>query len=258
MKKMLSISIGVALSALCNIANADDKKGYEIAQKVDQLNNGFKADTAALELVLYDAHGEKIVRKFESKSVEVEGDGDHSINTFTWPADVDGTRLLTWAHKSGDDDQWMYLPVVKRVKRISSSNKTGSFMGSEFSFEDVGGEQLEEFTYKFIEEATLDGRKTWVVERYPNSVRSGYSKQVVWFDQEYFNPIKIEYYDKKSELLKVSTYDGYKKYENWWRPTQITMKNVKTQKYSVVRWISYNLNADHKLELFSPDNLQYQ
>lgn len=257
MKKYTPVYATLFFSMFAFSANANESKGFEIAQKVDVANNGFKADKASLELIIYDASGEKIARRLDSMSIEVDGDGDQSVNTFTWPADVAGTRLLTWSHSSGDDDQWMYLPVLKRVKRISSSNKTGSFMGSEFAFEDVGGEELEEFTYKYIDEVTEGDRKVWKVERVSKSPRSGYGKQIVWFDQSYLAPIKIEYYDKKMELLKVSTYEEYKQYENWWRPHLVTMKNVKTQKHSVIKWISYSLNTESKPESFSPDNLQY-
>ena len=257
MKKYTPIYATLFFSMFAFSANANESKGTEIAQKVELANNGFKSDKASLELIIYDASGGKIERRFDAESIEVAGDGDRSVNTFTLPADVAGTRLLTWAHGSGDDDQWMYLPALKRVKRISSANKTGSFMGSEFAYEDVGGEEFEEFTYKYLDEVTENGRKAWKIERISKSPRSGYGKQIVWFDQEYMARTKIEYYDKKMELLKVATYEDYKQYENWWRPHLLTMKNVKTQKHSVVKWISYSLNTENKAESFSPDNLQY-
>lgn len=248
----------VALSVSGVGANSNsDEKGYQIAKNVDDANNGFVGDYAELEMILYDAHKNEIVRKMYARSMETENSGDRSINTFAWPADIKGTRLLTWTYMDKeDDDQWMYLPVAKRVKRISSSNKTGSFMGSEFTYEDVGGNELNKYEYNYIGEDELKGRETWVVERFPTSPRSGYSKQKVWFDKEYMSILQIEYYDRKEELQKISSYEDFKKFDRWWRAQKLTMNNVKTQKSSVILWTDYKLGIEYDEDEFNPDSLQ--
>ncbi len=144
--------------------------------------------------------------------------------------------MLTWSHKVGSDDQWLYLPALKRVKRISSSSRTGSFMGSEFSYEDLGSDEIEKYTYKFLNDGTVEERPVWVIQRIPVDKKSGYSKQIVYSDKTYKNPLKIEYFDRKGELLKTSTFSLYKKYKNFWRPGRIRMINHQTKKESVLDW----------------------
>ena len=117
-------------------SQANAQKGLEIMTKADKANSGFLGETSEMHMTLINAHGDKVERKMNSKITETESDGDKSIFTFQWPADVKGTKMLTWTHKKGNDDQWLYLPALKRVKRITSRNKTGSFMGSEFSYEE--------------------------------------------------------------------------------------------------------------------------
>ena len=102
-----------------------ETKGLRIATKADAVNAGFKGEASEMVMILTNAHGDKTTRKMSSKTLEGTDDGDRSIITFIWPADVKGTKMLTWTHKVGNDDQWLYLPSLKRVKRISSRNKSG-------------------------------------------------------------------------------------------------------------------------------------
>ena len=183
-------------------AETPEEKGVRIATELSVANDGFVGERSQVEMVLINAHGDRTVRKMINEIREKEGDGDQSISTFLWPADVKGTRMLTWSHKTGDDDQWLYLPALKRVKRISSRNKSGAFMGSEFSYEDLGSQEVEEFHHKFLEDTQVDGRDVWKLERVPVSKRSGYSKEVGYFDKEYMNPLRIEYYDRKGRVVE--------------------------------------------------------
>jgi hypothetical protein len=208
-----------------------------------------------MEMILINAHGDRTTRKLVNDVAETEKDGDRSLSTFLWPADVKGTRMLTWSHKDGDDDQWLYLPALKRVKRISSRNKSGAFMGSEFSYEDLGSQEVEEYTYRFLEETEVDGRPVWKIERDPVSRRSGYSKEIAFFDQEYMNPLKVEYYDRKGDLLKVAMFHDYQKIETWWRVGRIEMENVQTLKKSILTWNVRKLGKEFSDYHFSSDSL---
>lgn len=250
-----------ALLVLATIAFPEaaraDAKGLEIAKKVDKANEGFEGESSEMEMILINAHGDKTTRKMKSTVLEVKSDGDKSKIEFLWPADVKGTRMLTWTHKKDDDDQWLFLPAIKRVKRISSSNKSGSFMGSEFSYEDLGSQEVEKFTHTFIEDTTLEGRKVWKTQRVPVDKRSGYSKQVLWIDKEYMNPMRIEYYDRKDELLKTGTFDGYKKLQGLWRAESITMVNHQTKKKSVLTWKNRKLKVDLDEDDFDSDGLDF-
>lgn len=229
------IIVYVTFSLLMNDAEAT-ARGLEIAQLSEKANDGFVGEYSAMEMVLINAHGDKTTRKLTTDTAETEGDGDKSVSTFEWPADVKGTKMLTWTHKSEDDDQWLYLPSLKRVKRISSKNKSGSFMGSEFAYEDLGSQEVEKYSYLYLRDEAMEGRDCYVMERYPVSKKSGYSKQVVWMAKDILNPVRIEYYDRKGELLKVGVFRDYREMDGFWRVHEIEMNNVQTLKSSVITW----------------------
>ena len=235
---------------------ANANKGLDIALAADKFNDGFKSEESTMEMQLINAHGDIVKRKMESKTLEVTGDGDRSLVMFLWPADVKGTKMLTWTHKSADDDQWLFLPALKRVKRINSRSKSGSFMGSEFSYEDIGGQEAEKFNYTFIKDDMLEGRKVWVSERVSKDKKSGYSKQVIWLDKEYQSPLKIEYYDRKKELLKTSKFTNYKKIKKWWRVSEIKMENRQTKKKSIITWSKRKLGKSLSKSVFNKSRLK--
>ncbi len=236
-------------------AASPEARGLEIAQATDRANAGFGTESSSMEMKLINAHGETVNRKLSISTIEGESDGDKSVAAFSWPADVNGTKLLTWSHKKGDDDQWLYLPAIKRIKRISARNKSGAFMGSEFAYEDLGSQEVEKYTYKFVRDDTIDGRKVWVSERRPTDERSGYARQVVYTDQEYMNPLKIEYFDRKDELLKTAVFSGYAKHGKWWRVGQIDMFNAQTKKRSILTWSKRQLGVELDEDDFESDAL---
>jgi hypothetical protein len=257
--RLASHLLAAALAAAgAGSAHAQDpaQKGLEIARKADQAGQGFVGEKGTMTLELINAHGDVTKRKMAMELLEVAADGDKSKTVFEWPADVKGTKLLTWTHKKGDDDQWLYMPAVKRIKRISGSNKTGAFMGSEFSYEDLSSVEIEKYTYKYIDEPKLGGRDTWRIERYPVDKNSGYRRQIVWLDKEYLSPLKIEYYDRKNELLKVATFDGYKLHGRFWRFRTIRVENVQTRKKSVITWENRQIGVKLPPESFDSARLE--
>ena len=139
----------------------------------------------------------------KNKTLEGTTDGDKSLIIFEKPRDVKGTATLTFTHKEGSDDQWLYLPAIKRVKRISSNNKSGPFMGSEFAYEDLSSQEVEKYNYKHLRDETFDGKDCYVVERIPMDKYSGYTKQVAWIDKAEYRALKIDFYDRKKSLLKT-------------------------------------------------------
>lgn len=235
-------------------AGAD--KGFDIMKKANDFNDGFLGESSQMKMVLINAHGDKVERKMQSKVKETTSDGDKSIITFLWPADVKGTKMLTWTHKKGSDDQWLYLPALKRVKRINSRNKTGSFMGSEFSYEDLGSQEVEKYNYKYLKDEQINGRKVSTVQRISTDKNSGYSREVVYMDQEYQNPLKIEYFDRKNELLKVAIFSDYTKHGKYWRAHKIEMDNKQTKKRSVLTWKDRKLNQKYSDADFNQNRLK--
>jgi len=237
------------------IASSPEQKGLELSKKADAANDGYKGETSVMEMVLVNAHGDRTSRKLRSEQIEVSGDGDRSRIEFEWPADVKGTRMLTWTHKTANDDQWLFLPAINRVKRISSGNKSGSFMGSEFAYEDLGSQEVEKYKHKYLADDTLDGRKVWKLERVPVDSESGYSKLVTYLDQEYLNPLKIEYFDRKGELLKTAKFTNYKKHGKYWRAGGISMVNHQTKKESHLTWSERKVGVELRDKQFDSDEL---
>ena len=162
---------------------------------------------------------------------------DRSIAVFESPRDVKGVAILSYAHKQEADDQWLYLPALKRVKRIASKNKSGPFLGSEFSFEDFSFQEVEKYEYEYIKDESYLGKDCFVIKRIPLDPYSGYTKQLVWIDKEYYLVQKIHHFDRKSFHLKTQTFGEYKQYLGFfWQPHRIEMQNHQNGKSSVLKF----------------------
>jgi outer membrane lipoprotein-sorting protein len=238
-------------------AQTPEQKGLAIAVEADRRNQGFGDTSATMQMILRNRQGEESKREIRTRTLEVPDDGDKSLIVFDQPRDVAGTALLTFTHKTGDDDRWLYLPALKRVKRIASSNKSGPFMGSEFAYEDLGSQEVEKYTYKYLRDETLDGQACFVSERYPVDKDSGYTRMVVWIDQKEYRPLKVEYYDRKQSLLKTLTFADYQQYlGKYWRPGKLDMVNHQTGKSTTLLFKDYKFRAGLKDRDFDQNSLQ--
>ncbi len=235
-----------------------EEKGLAIVREADRRGSGYNDFTADMLMVLRNKHNRESVRRLRIKALEVEGDGDKSLTIFDNPKDVKGTAFLNFTHKVGDDDQWLYLPALKRVKRISSRNKSGSFMGSEFSYEDIASQEVEKYTYKWIRDKKYDGQKCFVVEFYPVDKKdSGYTRQVSWIDRKHYRTLKVEYFDRKDSHLKTLTFTGYQKYlEKYWRADEMNMVNHQNGKSTRLIWENYKFRTGLKDNDFSKNSLK--
>jgi Outer membrane lipoprotein-sorting protein len=203
-----------------------EERGLAIAMEADRRDTGFGDFVVGLSMHLRNRHGEESSRQLRFRTLEVESDGDKSLVIFDQPGDVRGTALLSFTHKVGPDDQWLFLPALKRVKRIASDNKSGPFMGSEFAYEDITSQEVEKYKYKYLKDETLDGQDCHVIERYPVDPKSGYTRQVVWIDKREFRNHRIDYFDRKNVLLKTLVFRGYQQYlDRYWRPDEMHMVN---------------------------------
>jgi len=231
--------------------------GLAIAEETDLRDNGFENFTAEMQMILRNKHGEESGRELRIKTLEVQEDGDKSVVIFDTPRDVKGTAFLSYSHKVGSDDQWLYLPALKRVKRIASNNRSGPFMGSEFAYEDISSQEVEKYTYRFLREEELDGRNCFVVERYPVDKNSGYTRQIAWTDDGEFRIWKVEFYDRKDELLKTLVYQGYEQYvDKHWRPARMHMENHQTGKSTELVWADYEFKVDMNESDFEKNSLK--
>ena len=221
----------VAATLLASPAMAqqsNEQLGREIAEEADRRDLGWGDNASVMRMILRNRNGDESVRELRRQVLETneEGAGDKSLLTFDSPRDVAGTSLLSHTKILDPDDQWLFLPALKRVKRISSANKSGPFVGSEFAYEDLVSQEVEKYDYKFLREETCSELECFVVERIPLYGNSGYTKQVVWWDQDEYRVQRIDFYDRKDSLLKTLTYYGYQQYlGRYWRPDLMTMEN---------------------------------
>lgn len=239
-----------------------EEKGLEIAREWKQRDIGWVDYRANVKMVLMNKHGQKSVRNFKYITMEMTKDekrvdGDKVLVIFDLPKDVKGTTLLTYSHFQRDDDQWLYLPAIKRTKRISSHNKSGSFVGSEFAYEDITFAEVEKYDYKWEYEEVYDGFDCDVVARYPlDKENTGYLFQRVWYDKEHRRIHKIDFYDRKETLLKTQSFKTYKKYLGYiWRAYDELMVNHQTGKKTSLTWSDFQFHIGLTERKFNKSSL---
>ncbi|WP_053981721.1 outer membrane lipoprotein-sorting protein [Marinagarivorans algicola] len=235
----LASSLSFAGAQVVSDSANKDSKGFTIAKEVQDRDSGWGDSHAKMEMILSNKQGQSSRRTMELKTLEVAGDGDKSLTVFHTPRDVQGTAFLSYSHALEADEQWLYLPALKRVKRISSANKSGPFLGSEFSFEDLSSFEVEKYTYEFIREDTLAGNRVFVVQYTPKYSHSGYTHLEVWIDQKEYLFRKIEFYDRKASHLKTLEFNEYKAFGKYWRAMEYKVSNHQTGKSTILNWQDY-------------------
>lgn len=223
----------------------NEKLGFEVAARADRSDRGFGDSEVELEMVLRNAAGKESRRTLKIATLEVEDEdvGDKSLVVFDNPNDIKGTALLSHANILDPDDQWLFLPALKRVKRISSANKSGPFVGSEFAFEDFTALELNKYDYTWLREEDADGATTDVIERRPRYDNSGYTRQVSWVDRDIYQVRKVEFYDRRGDLLKTLTLSDYREYDGVWRSHTFEMVNHQTGKSTSLLYGDYTFGV---------------
>ena len=226
-------------------AESAEETGHKIATDARERQKGFGNFTANLTMTLRNKRGQESQRELRLKVIEIEGDGDRTLFVFDRPRDVRGTAFLVHAHKDEPDDQWLYLPALKRVKRISSSKQSGSFMGSEFSYEDLSAVEVEKSTHRYLRDEACGGLECAVLERIPLSEDSGYSRQLVWLDREELRTMQVQFFDRRDEHLKTMVVEDYAQYlDRFWRGGTVAMTNHLTGKSTVLNWTDFEFGTD--------------
>ena len=221
-------------------AQSAEEKGLAIAQDIERKDRGWGDATTKMKMILRNRQGQKSTRAIHIKILEMKNDGDKTLIIFDDPRDLKGTAFLTFSHAVKADDQWLYLPALKRVKRISSANKSGPFMGSQFAYEDIVSFEVDKFRYKYLRDEKLGEHQTFVVETYPRYKYSGYTRQLVWVDKQRHIPLQIKYYDRKNDLLKTLKFINYKQYlGKYWRTEKQEMENHQNGSTTTLIWSEY-------------------
>ena len=256
------VATALAVMLPAGSARASNEKGLAIATEVDNRDKGWDDVTVEGEMVLKNKAGNESVRKFRSTILEAASasEGDRSIITFSQPRDVRGTALLTHSKiEPEDDSQWIFLPAVKRVKRISSSNRTGKFVSSEFSYEDLGSEEVADNDHIWIEDAACAHESSLTcaaVESRPKNKKSGYSRRVSFIDLDEYRVHRIDFYNRRGDLEKTLNFEDYRQYEGqFWRAHVMVMKNHQTGKSTKLSWGEYSFRQGLTDRDFTPQGL---
>lgn len=250
-----------AMAQTADELNSDDPKirGYAIAERSDKTDAGFGASSVDLTMTLADPRGRETVRELQidTREKEGEGSGDWSVTRFFSPPDVEGTALLSQARILDSDDQWLYLPALRRVKRISSSNKSGPFVGSEFAFEDLTASELGKYEYIYLGTETLeDGTEVDKLQCNPAYERSGYTKLHCYFDTTTYQARRLEFFDRGGNLLKTLDLLDYRQYpDGYYRSHRQVMQNHLTGKSTTLTFGDFNFDVDLDKRDFEPSAL---
>jgi len=226
-----------------------EMSGFEIMKKVDDRDDGETRKSTA-EMILISKTGKQRVRETVSISKDVP-EGTKTISTFLKPADVEGTSFLqyTYDELGKDDDQWLYLPSLKKVRRITASNKGDYFMGTEFTYDDMGDRKPEEDDHKLVGTEAINNRQCYKVVSIPKEEDYMYGKKVQWIDKETYLPLKVEFYDEDQELLKIMTASDPVMIDNIWVTKEYEMKNIQKGRSTVIKTkdIKFNLPVEDSM-----------
>ncbi|NOQ65540.1 MAG: outer membrane lipoprotein-sorting protein [Methyloprofundus sp.] len=254
---MKKIIIPLLLCLLPAVSFADAQKGLEIMQEVEKRDLDWQDMHADLKMILKNRNGDEHIRSLRMKTLEMKDDGDKSLSIFDSPRDIKGTAFLSFTHALDADEQWLYLPALKRVKRISSSNKSGPFLGSEFAFEDLTSFELKKYQYNYVKDEAEAGVDCFVVESVPQYKHSGYTRTMVWIDKQRYIPLRIDYYDRKNALLKSQKFNVYQQYlDQYWRAGNTVMDNFLTGKSTTLIWENYQFRTGLTARNFDKNTLK--
>lgn len=248
--KIMKRTVILMAALLLAAATANAQTGREIVERVKNRPDG-NTRYAEMQLTLVKKNGDKRERKMVSWAMD-EGKDTKKIMFFTYPGDVKGTGFLTWDYdQTGkEDDKWLYLPAMKKTRRISgSSSKTDFFMGTDFTYDDMGGRGVDEDKHTLLREEQRDGHKCWVVESVPVDSREIYSRKVSWIRQDCATAVYVEFYDKLNKLHRVMTVQELRQVDGFWTIMKMEMKNVQSGHSTqiVVSEPKYDIPVDKSL-----------
>lgn len=228
-KKLRLVLLAIIIVVPTSIISQAKLSGLEIIQKVYNRSVG-DDQTAELTMTLINSRGDQRVRKIKQFVKNFSND-EKKIMFFISPADVRNTSFMSWSYdeEGKDDDQWIYLPALKRVKRISSDSKSDYFMGSDFTYDDLGDRHPADDTHKLLREETVNGENCYVVESIPKEEEYMYAKTITWVIKYKWIGLKKEFYDEDEELLKTLTVKKYEKIIDYWTILSSEMFNVQKE-----------------------------
>jgi len=250
-------SLTIATASTDLTQGSAEEAGDRIAKEARGRQRGYGNFSANMTMTLRTKSGRESQRILRIIVMETETTGERTLFVFDRPANVKGTAFLIHAHKDKPDQQWLFLPALKRVKGISSSNQSGSFMGSEFSYEDLGTSEVEKYVHRYLRDEPCDDLTCFVIERVPNDKDSGYSKLLIWMDQAELRTVKVDFFDRRGAHLKTMVAQGFEKYlDKYWRSSELKMTNHLTKKETDLSWSNFQFGLDLNERDFSKTALK--
>jgi outer membrane lipoprotein-sorting protein len=236
---------------------AREDPGRRIAQEANERASGYGDVSAAVTMILRNGRGGERSRSLTIKTLEAADGGERTLIVFDQPRDLRGTAVLTHSYPDRRNDQWIYLPAMRRVRRIAGSKQSESFMGSEFAYGDIGAMTITRYTYRLLGEEKLDGFDAFKVERRPLDPGSPYHRQIVWIDRDEYRILRIDYYDDDDALLKSLQLRGFQQYaDRFWRPDEMEMINHQTGGSTLLLWSDYVYGAGLSERELDPNALR--
>jgi len=252
------ISGFVLLTIIVPFAFADDPRARAIMEKVDARDDGDN-QTSDMEMILIDKQGNQRVRKITTFSKD-KGIDTYRLMFFRHPADLKNTAFLTWDYDDPDrdDDQWLYLPALHKTKRIASSDKSGSFMGSDLSYADITDRNLEEYDFIFKKELDVNGIKAWLIESIPRSKKvikeTGYTKSLLIVRQDNYFVIRAVHWVKDGGYLKYVDVKTLVRIEGVWVATEMHVTKKKGKQLvhkTILKLSNVKFKQDLEFDLFT-------
>lgn len=258
------LTITVLFSAA---AQAAEMSAYEVMRKVDTRYDG-DSSIGEFTMVLIDRRDRQRTRNLRIYSKDYEADSK-TLSLFESPADIRGTAYLNfkWDDTNRDDDSWLYLPALQRVKRLASSDTSDSFMGSDFTFADINGYEIDWFDYSFVNESeVIDGHEVWVIEATPKpefkqraEEATGYSKMQTWIRKDIFVQVRGQAWELKGNRIKYFNSSEIELIDDIWttkRLQAISTRNGRQEHASVLQISSINYNVEVDDSTFSTESMQ--
>jgi len=250
--------ITVLLSIMALPTYAANLSAREIMERVEARDEGDR-QISDMTMILIDKRGQKRIRAIRSYTMD-RGEDELSAMFFLSPADVKNSAFLTYdyAESGRDDDQWLYLPALRKSKRIAASDKSGSFMGSDFNYSDMTSRDLDAYDYKIIKEMKVNDQMTWVIESIPRSQdeidETGYKKSLIFVRQDIFMPIRGIRWVAKSSKIKYLDVPVVKQIDGIWVGTKMTMttkKGKSTLHRTEMNFTNIHFNQDIDESMFT-------
>lgn len=258
-KRFILTGLIFLIAIIPNVAygQTTQEKGLKIATAMERRDDGWVGQTADVKMVIKDEKGQGVIYEFHTRMLEVPDDGDKGVIIYDFPADMRGVISLALLHRLVPNDMWIFIPSNKRVKRFSSQKKNSSFLGSEFTSEDLNRGEVEKYTYRWVKDEEYEGLNCSVIDRFPVEENSGYKKQRLWIDQIEHRVLKMEYYNLDDDHIKTLYFKDYQKYlDHFWREGKRTMVNEKTGGSTTFHFRNWKLKVELNENDFTPSRIR--